>query len=77
MESSLLEGFPNCWEVMECKEGVCMTCPAYPDHGRECWKVTGTLCGQGRLKKADFGEKILYCRNQCKFYKEYESRIYP
>ncbi len=76
-DSSLLEGFPNCWEVMECEKGVCMTCPAYPDHGKECWKVTGTLCDHGRLRKTDLSEKIIHCRSNCEYYRQYIKKIYP
>lgn len=72
-----LKDLPNCWEVMDCGEDTYSRCPAYPDLGKECWKVTGTLCAQGRFKMADLSEKILYCRNQCSFYREHASRIYP
>ena len=76
-DKSLLEGIPNCWEVMECGMEVCMTCPAYPDHGRECWKVTGTLCDHGRLRKTDLSEKIIHCRSNCEYYRKYIKKIYP
>jgi hypothetical protein len=42
----------NCWEFMKCgreKGGLVEkeqgTCPAYPDHGRSCARLIGTLCG--------------------------------
>ena len=77
MDIRSLEDLPNCWEVMDCGEDTCRRCPAYPDMGRECWKVTGTLCSQGKLKKADLGEKLLHCRNNCIYYKEYIKKVYP
>jgi hypothetical protein len=51
----------KCWECMGCgreKGGKNVDelgiCPAYPDHGRFCWDVVGTLCGgevQGTMAK--------------------------
>jgi hypothetical protein len=71
------EGLPNCWEVMDCAEETCRECPAYPGHGTECWKITGTRCAQGALMKASLSEKIIHCRNNCRFYREYVSKVYP
>jgi len=68
---------PNCWEFMECGQATCEICPAYPDHGRECWKLTGTRCAGGKYIKASFEEKILHCRNNCKFYKTHLKGLYP
>lgn len=41
----------NCWEFMKCgrelggsKVKELGVCPAYPDHGRQCARVVGTLC---------------------------------
>ena len=41
----------NCWEYTKCgceKGGrmaeIIGTCPAYPDHGRSCARIVGTLC---------------------------------
>lgn len=54
-----------CWEVMGCK--VREGCPAYPEFGRACFAVPGTLCrGQ---KQGDFESKIERCR-KCPFYGE-------
>ncbi len=68
---------PKCWEVMNCPEEVRATCPAYPEHGAECWKVTGTRCGQGEHDMKDVSEKILHCRSECRFYKEYIKVKFP
>lgn len=42
----------NCWEFMECgrerggsREKELGVCPAYPDYGRSCARLIGTLCG--------------------------------
>ncbi len=64
-------GIPDCWEVMVCTGVVRDVCPAYPDHGKGCWKVTGTCCAQGRLVTKDVSEKMLHCRNKCKFYRDH------
>jgi hypothetical protein len=72
-----LRDLPNCWEIMKCAKDVCRECPAHPDHGRECWKLTGTKCDRGSLEKASLSEKIIYCRSHCKYYREYVSKIYP
>jgi hypothetical protein len=68
---------PNCWEFLNCQEEVCRTCPAYPDHGHECWKVTGTKCESGKYVKANSEEKILHCRNECNYYRTYLKNTYP
>lgn len=62
---------------MDCPEEVCRVCPAHPDHGRECWKVTGTKCAGGKFIKSSAEEKILHCRNECGFYKTYLKGLYP
>jgi methyl-accepting chemotaxis protein len=56
----------NCWEFQKCKEELKNICPAYPDKGKDCWKVTGTMCKgiqQGTKEK-----KIHQC-NMCNYYK--------
>ncbi len=68
---------PNCWEFMNCPSEACEACPAYPDHGRECWKITSTRCKGGKFVKATLEEKILYCRNECYFYKTHLKELYP
>jgi hypothetical protein len=41
----------KCWEYQKCgrEEGGINAaqlgiCPAYPDDGRSCWRVAGTMC---------------------------------
>ena len=63
----------NCWEHMKCAKEVCESCPAYPERGLKCWKVTGTKCAQGKYVMASIEEKIHYCR-QCEFYKLYAEK---
>ena len=63
----------NCWEYHNCgREGngakahELGICPAYPDMGRHCARVAGTLCGgqvQGTL-----AQKLGSCF-RCSFYK--------
>ncbi len=53
----------KCWEYSNCKYHA--TCPAYPDRGRDCWEVPGTLCrghtqGTPEQKRQD-------CITLCKF----------
>ncbi len=60
----------NCWEFLKCLENTYKKCPAYPDKGLDCWKITGTLCDQGKQVMATAAEKIAYCRT-CGFYKSY------
>ena len=62
-------GTSDCWKVMGCPEILRKTCTAYPYHGKECWMVTRTKCGQGEHNMSDASEKIIYCRNMCEFYK--------
>jgi len=64
----------NCWEFMQCGEPVYLTCPAYPNRGLDCWKVTGTKCAQGKLVKATVLEKLEHCR-ACKFYTSYAHKF--
>lgn len=40
-------------------------CPAYPDHGRHCARVVGTMCG-GEIQGL-FARKMLNCM-KCPFY---------
>ncbi len=56
-------GNTQCWEFMSCTDKE--KCPAYPDHGRTCWEVPGTLCrgetqGNAEQKRQD-------CITLCKF----------
>ncbi len=77
MMSEYYKGIPDCWDIMCCPREVRASCPAYPDHGSECWKVTGTMCAQGKFNKKNLSEKILYCRNECEFYKEFIRDKFP
>lgn len=69
----------NCWEFMKCgrEEGGLFAetlgiCPAFPDHGRHCARVTGTFCG-GEVQ-GTFAKKLHSCI-MCAFYnsKHYDS----
>ncbi len=71
----------NCWEFKKCgreaggsraKElGIC---PAYPDHGKHCARVAGTLCG-GKIQ-GSFASKLASCL-KCDYYNsEYYDRSY-
>jgi len=70
----------NCWEFKHCGReagGVNAAqlgvCPAYPDHGRGCAAVAGTLCG-GKVQ-GSLAQKLGNCM-QCNFYQSenYEHR---
>ncbi len=60
----------NCWEFRKCPRETHASCPAYPDHGQECWKVAGTQCAQERLVKPTVREKQAFCWT-CNFYINY------
>jgi hypothetical protein len=64
----------ECWEHMNCSTKVMQDCSAYPDKGRICWKVTGTLCDGGKLEMANLGEKILHCK-KCDYYVSYADKF--
>lgn len=62
----------NCWEFKKCgreKGGVnekeLGRCPAYPDHGKCCARIAGTLCG-GKVQ-GSFAMKLANCM-KCEFY---------
>lgn len=62
----------NCWEHMKCgrEEGgdnaaEFGVCPAYPNNGRDCWFVAGTLCG-GQVQ-GTHAEKLGNCQG-CEYY---------
>ena len=55
----------NCWESKNCPTDRQNGCPAYPNRGTECWKVTGTMCGG--VEQGDMGSKIAKCR-ECNYY---------
>jgi hypothetical protein len=54
----------NCWEFKKC--GRETDCPAYPDHGTECARVTGTLY-EGKVQGI-FGMKLTTCMH-CDYYR--------
>ncbi|MEW6114025.1 MAG: two-CW domain-containing protein [Thermodesulfobacteriota bacterium] len=56
----------NCWEHRKC--GRERSCPAYPNHGRNCFAVTGTWC-RGE-EQGTYEAKIDKCRELCRFYEE-------
>lgn len=51
-----------------------MQCPAYPDRGEDCWKITGTKCGKGLMEKKTLAEKISHCRT-CDFFRLHAHKI--
>ena len=63
----------NCWEVKKCgreaggrNAATLGVCPAYPDHGHQCARVTATLCG-GTVQ-GSFATKLAACM-ECEFYR--------
>jgi len=65
----------KCWEFKNCPEEIRSRCPAYPERGLDCWKVTGTKCEGGLIEKVSLEEKILYCRKNCEFYKRFAHKF--
>lgn len=60
----------NCWSYIKCgreKDGANASklgiCPAYPEHGRDCWKIAGTFC-RGKVEGIEANKKknCLSCR---------------
>lgn len=64
----------NCWEFKKCPEETFSLCPAYPDRGLDCWKVTGTKCERGKMEKASIAEKVRHC-GTCDFYIQYAHKF--
>jgi len=64
----------ECWEFMKCSTKVMQDCPAYPDKGKSCWKVTGTMCDGGKVRMSSLLEKIEHCK-ECDFYIEYAEKF--
>lgn len=63
----------NCWEFKKCGRelgGVKVkelgVCPAYPNGGKHCAQIAGTLCG-GTVQ-GTFAMKLANCM-QCDFFK--------
>ncbi|HXW68738.1 MAG TPA: hypothetical protein VEJ88_03940 [Dissulfurispiraceae bacterium] len=62
----------NCWEFKKCgreKGGIKSeelgVCPAFPEHGKRCARIAGTLCG-GTVS-GTFAKKLKSCTH-CNFY---------
>ncbi len=63
----------NCWEYKKCgrekggaNTGQLGVCAAYPDNGKTCARIAGTLCG-GKTQ-GSFAMKLADCV-QCDYYK--------
>ena len=63
-----------CWEAKGCgrekngaKTSELGVCPAWPDHGRDCWLAAGTLCGG--VVQGTYAEKLGNCLS-CEFYQK-------
>jgi hypothetical protein len=63
----------NCWEFKKCgreaggaRAAEMGVCPAYPNDGNQCARVSGTLCG-GKVQ-GTFAVKLASCMD-CEFYK--------
>ena len=63
----------NCWEFKQCgrqaggaRAAELGVCPAYPNDGRSCARVAGTLCG-GQVQ-GSFAVKLASCM-ACEFYR--------
>ena len=71
----------NCWEFKKCgreaggiKAKELGVCPAYPDYGKQCARVAGTLCG-GAVQ-GTFAQKYKSCE-ACEFYKLVKKEEFP
>jgi hypothetical protein len=63
----------NCWEFKKCgrekggaKAAELGVCPAYPNDGKHCARLAGTLCGG--VVQGCFAQKLANCMD-CDFYK--------
>jgi len=71
----------NCWEMKNCgrqqggdKAAELGVCAAWPNDGKRCARVAGTLCG-GQVQ-GSFATKLVSCM-KCEFYKsEHYDRTY-
>ncbi len=57
----------NCWEFKKCGHDKNGGCPAFPNDGKKCFFVAGTLC-KGEVQ-GDYARKIQNCRTECDFYR--------
>jgi hypothetical protein len=64
----------NCWEFNNCPH--VLSCPTYPEHGRHCAHVAGTLC-RGETQ-GFYAMKLASCLN-CDYYnsRHYDRRYNP
>lgn len=60
-----------CWSLKNCPQDRMLNCPAYPDHGNNCWMVTGTQCGG--LTQGSYHDKMDNCRKCDAYIKAHES----
>ena len=76
-------GCMDCWEFKKCGREACGlraaelgVCPAYPNHGRSCAVVAGTLCG-GKVQ-GSFAMKLVNCM-KCDFWRSpnYDRSVRP
>ena len=58
----------NCWELLKC--GKESNCPAYPDHGRECYAVTGTMCNGKQQGAENHAEPVDQVRVPAELHQE-------
>ena len=72
LRESEVNEFAPCWEIKNCPEDRKLTCPAHPEYGDTCWKVTGTLCGGE--KQGSYAKKMARCL-QCEVHKTHTSYI--
>ena len=71
----------NCWEFKKCgreaggaKAEELGVCPAYPNYGKQCARITGTICDS--TVQGPESMKLFYCV-KCDFYwSEYYDRNY-
>jgi methyl-accepting chemotaxis protein len=64
----------TCWDMKNCPTERRNDCPAYPELGGQCWKVTSTLCGG--QEQGTYREKMANCR-QCNVYEAAHSGAGP
>jgi len=64
--------YKPCWEYMGCNQDINHeeSCPAYPNFGKICWAVAGTLCA-GKIH-GTYAQKIHDCHN-CGYYRMVQS----
>lgn len=61
----------TCWEIKNCPTDRRNSCPAYPDHGGQCWMVTATLCGGN--EQGSYHDKMANCK-KCNVYLDAHGR---